>query len=164
MEFRILMADGDAQYSESVSSLFQRNGVAVVCSGNGDAALRLFYEERFDLVLLDVMLSGGIDGFYVAERIRSRDPEVPIIFVTTRMDMEDIQQGFGRCRADDYIAKPTPTATKHPCAWRCLCWQSRARRRMSNANTQRLRRSITKPRLFTKNAATPAVTTRKWAG
>lgn len=106
MQYRVLMADSDSHYSGSVSRFFQKSGLAIVCTGDGDAALRLFGEERFDLILLDVMLSGGIDGFYVAEKIRGKDAEVPIIFVTARTGLEDVQRGFGRCRADDYIAKP----------------------------------------------------------
>ena len=106
MQYRILLVDGDPKCCELVVSLFRENGVEVVCTENGDTALRRFDEENFDLVLLDVMLSGGIDGFYVAEKIRGKSAEVPIIFTSARSDIEDIRRAFGRCRADDYIAKP----------------------------------------------------------
>ena len=52
------------------------------------------------------MLSGGIDGFYVAEKIRKKNAEAPVIFASARLDMDDIQRAFSRCRADDYTAKP----------------------------------------------------------
>lgn len=100
------MADADANYGESVSVLFASNGVGVSHTRDGDAAIRMFAEGSYDLVLLDVALTGGIDGFYVAEKIRERNPEVPMIFASARQNLEDIQRGFLRCRADDYIAKP----------------------------------------------------------
>lgn len=106
MQYRVLMVEDDSRYCDLVSRFFAKNGLEVICSDNGDKALRLFNEETYDLVLLDVMLSGGIDGFYVAEKIRERNAEVPLIFATARMDYEDMQRGFHRCRADDYITKP----------------------------------------------------------
>ncbi|MDB4921718.1 response regulator transcription factor, partial [Mucilaginibacter sp.] len=71
---------------------------------NGKKALQLFKEERFNLVILDVMMP-EIDGFVVAETIRLENSEVPIMFLTAKNTNEDKIAGLKK-GADDYLTKP----------------------------------------------------------
>lgn len=62
------------------------------------------YENKFDLVISDIMMP-GIDGFEFAETIRETDKEIPILFMTARDDFEAKRKGF-RVGIDDYMIKP----------------------------------------------------------
>jgi PAS domain S-box-containing protein len=83
-----------------------RNNYNVTTSLSADDALKLVEEYKFDLILLDIMMS-GIDGFEFCQILKS-DPkttEIPVIFLTARTDSESIVQGFD-LGAVDYITKP----------------------------------------------------------
>ena len=95
---------------EDISKLIEYNllsqGFNVVCSENGDVALKSIKEEKGDLVLLDIMLP-GIDGYRVCEIIKSNDStrDLPIIMLTAKSQEEEIVKGL-EMGADDYITKP----------------------------------------------------------
>jgi DNA-binding response OmpR family regulator len=76
----------------------------------GDAALGRLLDrrERFDLVVLDVMLPGK-DGFTVVTELREAKQFVPVLILTARGRPEDVLKGFG-AGADDYLPKPTELA------------------------------------------------------
>jgi DNA-binding response OmpR family regulator len=76
----------------------------VVCSDNGKNALDLFNNNIFDLCILDVMLP-EMDGFDLAKNIRSKNKQVPIIFLTARSLQEDRIEGL-KLGGDDYLTKP----------------------------------------------------------
>ncbi|MEL7148943.1 MAG: response regulator transcription factor, partial [Bacteroidota bacterium] len=71
---------------------------------DGQKATEVFHENQFDLCLLDVMLPQK-SGFQVAETIRQKDKEIPILFVSARAMEEDRIKGFLQ-GGDDYITKP----------------------------------------------------------
>jgi DNA-binding response OmpR family regulator len=76
----------------------------VTWAQNGADGLRRFNQEAFNLCVLDIMMP-AIDGFTLAELIRNRNTEVPIIFLTAKSLTEDVIKGF-KIGADDYIKKP----------------------------------------------------------
>jgi two-component system alkaline phosphatase synthesis response regulator PhoP len=79
----------------------------VLSAADGQAALTLARHERPDLVVLDLMLPGGLDGLEVCRCLR-RDPglsDVPIIMLTARVEETDRLIGL-ELGADDYITKP----------------------------------------------------------
>ena len=71
---------------------------------NGREAVEFYESEKFDLVILDIMLP-YIDGFEIAERIRSSDPQMPILMLTARAESADKIKGL-ETGADDYLTKP----------------------------------------------------------
>jgi two-component system alkaline phosphatase synthesis response regulator PhoP len=79
-------------------------GYKVSTATDGRKALKVFKEERFNLVILDVMIP-EIDGFQVAETIRLENTEVPVMFLTAKNTTEDRVAGLKR-GADDYLTKP----------------------------------------------------------
>ena len=81
----------------------RKDGYEVVSAHDGREALDRFTEERFDLVVLDIMLP-KIDGIEVCRRLRSRS-QVPIIMLTAKDDEIDKVLGL-EMGADDYITKP----------------------------------------------------------
>lgn len=76
---------------------------ATLCP-DGEAGFREFQKEKFDICILDVMMPKK-DGFTLAQDIRQMNSQVPIIFLTARVQKEDVLEGFDK-GADDYITKP----------------------------------------------------------
>jgi two-component system alkaline phosphatase synthesis response regulator PhoP len=101
---RILLAEDEENIREAVSLNLELEGYEAVTAKNGKEALRLFQEQHFDLVILDVMLP-EIDGFQVCAQIRLTNLETPIIFLTAKDTAADRIAGLKR-GADDYLTKP----------------------------------------------------------
>jgi DNA-binding response OmpR family regulator len=79
-------------------------GYEVVVATTGEDAFFLASEQRFDLIVLDVMLPGR-DGFEVLRALRNRSLQVPVLILTARDAIEDRVIGLDR-GADDYLVKP----------------------------------------------------------
>lgn len=104
---RILLVEDDPNLSLLVQDYLGMMGYQVSLAVNGEEALRVFKSSSFHLIILDVMLP-KLDGFQVAEMIRSTNPDIPLIFLTARGLKEDRIKGF-RAGADDYVVKPFST-------------------------------------------------------
>ena len=103
----VLVVDDEPQIVEIVRDYLKQAGYRVLTARDGQLALALAREEHPDLVVLDLMLPGGIDGLEVCRRLR-RDPvlgTVPIIMLTALVDETDRLIGL-ELGADDYITKP----------------------------------------------------------
>lgn len=99
----ILIADDNKQIAVILSQYAKKEGYQVYCAYNGEEALELFYQNHFDMVLLDVMMP-KMDGFQVCREIRKKS-NVPVIMITARG--EDFERIMGLdIGADDYIVKP----------------------------------------------------------
>jgi DNA-binding response OmpR family regulator len=99
----ILAADDDPQLLRLVTRNLQLEGFDVVAVSDGQQALEQIEAQRFDLVILDVMMP-KMDGFTVCERVREFS-SVPIIIVTARGQDQDKIRGLD-LGADDYLTKP----------------------------------------------------------
>jgi len=103
---RILVVDDNPQAAFLLEYALQEEGYEPVKAMNGPDALKLARSERFDLIILDVLLP-GIDGFEVCHRLRAA-PEtatVPIIMVSAKAREEDMSTAL-RIGADAYFGKP----------------------------------------------------------
>ena len=100
---RILLVDDEQAVQTLLTYPLRRDGYEVIAAGDGHEALRRFAEQRFDLVVLDLMLP-KLDGIEVCRRMRSRS-QVPIIMLTSKGDEIDKVVGL-EMGADDYITKP----------------------------------------------------------
>src|SRR6187397_446713 len=99
----ILLVDDEDAVQKLLAYPLERDGFKVVQARDGEEALARFSEERFDLVVLDLMLP-KLDGLEVCKRLRSSS-SVPIIMLTARDDELDKVLGL-ELGADDYITKP----------------------------------------------------------
>ena len=100
---RILLVDDEHAVQKLLSYPLRKEGYEVVPARDGREALDRFAAERFDLVVLDIMLP-KLDGIEVCRRLRSRS-QVPIIMLTAKDDEIDKVRGL-EMGADDYITKP----------------------------------------------------------
>lgn len=101
---RILLVEDEEHLLEAIKLNLELEGYKVITATDGKKALKIFKEERFNLVILDVMIP-EINGFQVAETIRLENTEVPIMFLTAKNSSEDRVTGLKK-GADDYLVKP----------------------------------------------------------
>ncbi len=103
---RVLVVEDEAHLADGLRFNLQAEGHAVEVAADGESALEMLVEkrERFDVVVLDVMLPGK-SGFDVAALLREKKNYVPILMLTARGRAEDVLQGFAS-GADDYLPKP----------------------------------------------------------
>jgi DNA-binding response OmpR family regulator len=99
---RILLVDDEEAILKLLRFPLEKEGYLVVTARDGEEAMETFNRERFDLVILDIMLP-GLDGLEVCRRIRAQSI-VPIIMLTARSDEFDRVLGL-EIGADDYITK-----------------------------------------------------------
>ncbi|MBI4624321.1 MAG: response regulator transcription factor [Verrucomicrobia bacterium] len=101
---RILIAEDDANIRHGLVATLESEGYAVTAAVDGAQALRLFPQEKFDLVLLDVMMPKA-SGYDVCRELRARGTCVPVLFLTAKGEEVDKVVGL-KLGADDYVTKP----------------------------------------------------------
>lgn len=100
----ILLAEDDKDLNEIAVSYLKSEGYNVVSTFNGLDALNKFYEQKFDLVLSDIMMP-LCDGYELARSIREENKLIPIIFMSARDDKVAKKLGY-KSGIDDYVTKP----------------------------------------------------------
>jgi DNA-binding response OmpR family regulator len=103
---RVLVVEDEAHLADGLKFNLEAEGYLVQVVGDGESAIDrlLKTKEKFDAVVLDVMLP-GIDGFGVATALRKAKNYVPVLMLTARGRPEDVLEGFA-AGADDYLPKP----------------------------------------------------------
>ena len=101
---KILVVDDEPRVVRLVSEVLKAIGYSIVAASSGEAAIEMVALEQPDLVLLDIMLPPGPDGYYVCSRIREFS-SVPVIMLTAKVKENDMLRGFD-VGADDYLTKP----------------------------------------------------------
>ncbi|MFK7771974.1 MAG: response regulator transcription factor [Saprospiraceae bacterium] len=104
MKAHLFYVEDDESLSFVTRDNLELEGYQVTYCENGQKAIDLIKTQDFDLCILDVMLP-DVDGFTIAEEIRKRNKQVPILFLTAKSLKEDRIRGL-RLGADDYITKP----------------------------------------------------------
>jgi two-component system KDP operon response regulator KdpE len=100
----ILIVDDEPKLVRLAQELLTATGFTTLSASNGQQAVEMAALEQPDLILLDIMLPGDLDGYQVAERVRQFSA-VPIIMLTAKDQQIDLLRGFD-VGADDYIIKP----------------------------------------------------------
>ncbi|MCP4306471.1 MAG: response regulator transcription factor [Actinomycetia bacterium] len=101
---QILVVDDEQMLLDMVSDALSFAGYDIVVATDGLAALSVVRNQRPDLVILDVNMPEP-DGFQVARSLHSTDPDLPVLFLTARSDIDDLRTGF-EAGGDDYLTKP----------------------------------------------------------
>jgi DNA-binding response OmpR family regulator len=101
---KVLIAEDDRDFGTILAQYVSISGFNVRHAHDGKEAWDMFEEDKPDLCVLDVMMP-EMDGFTLAEKMKEKDPEVPVIFLTAKSLKEDIVRGL-KIGADDYITKP----------------------------------------------------------
>src|SRR5215213_9027872 len=104
MPHSVLIVEDEKHLAAGLRYNLNAEGFDVETVGTGEEALSLLNGDRFDVVVLDVMLP-GMDGFSLASRLRSQGQFIPILMLTARGQAQDVLRGF-EAGADDYLPKP----------------------------------------------------------
>ncbi|HWB62807.1 MAG TPA: response regulator transcription factor [Chitinophagales bacterium] len=104
MVSRILLVEDEENLREAIKMNLELEGYEVEVADTGTVALKKVHEQRFNLIILDVMLP-EIDGFTVCQKIRIDDTDTPILFLTAKDTSQDKVNGLKQ-GADDYLTKP----------------------------------------------------------
>lgn len=107
MPEKILIIDDDVDTLRLVGLMLQRQGYLIVAASNGEQGLAKAFEEKPDIILLDVMMP-DMDGYEVSRRLRKNPATqtTPILMFTAKTQLDDKVTGF-ESGADDYLTKPT---------------------------------------------------------
>ena len=101
---RVLVVDDEAMLADLLSQALRHEGWETATAKDGLDALAKATSFHPDVVILDVQMP-RMDGLETLERLRARDPELPVLFLTARDAVADRVQGL-RAGADDYVTKP----------------------------------------------------------
>jgi DNA-binding response OmpR family regulator len=100
----ILIVEDDFEMALVLRKGFELDNHSVTVANNGDEALQIARQKRFQAIVLDVMLPVH-DGYTVAAMLRGSGDRTPILMLTARDSVEDIVRGFD-CGVEDYLTKP----------------------------------------------------------
>ena len=101
---KILVVDDEPRVVRLVSEVLKAVGYQVVAAATGESAMEIFALEQPDLVLLDILLPYGLDGYEVCRHIREFS-NVPVVMLTAKAQESEMLRGFD-VGADDYLTKP----------------------------------------------------------
>lgn len=104
MRNKILLVEDEPDMALIVADTLRGEGYDVVVTRDGASGLNKFTVEGADLVIADIMMP-KMDGFEMARLIRRKSADIPIIFLTAKSGIDDVEQGF-ELGANDYLRKP----------------------------------------------------------
>ena len=101
---RILVVEDELSLREGIQLNLELEGYEVITAENGVEGLQYFEKQRFNVVILDVMLP-EMDGFAICEKIRLKNDTIPVMFLTAKNAITDKLEGLKK-GADDFMTKP----------------------------------------------------------
>ena len=104
MRNKVLLVEDEADLTLIVADTLRGLGYDVVIAADGVEGLDKYRSEGADIIVADVMMP-RMDGFTMAKGIRKMSPAVPLLFLTAKSTIEDVEEGF-EIGANDYLKKP----------------------------------------------------------
>lgn len=104
MSYKILLVEDEESLLDIIKLNLELEGYEVTPVSNGRVALQEVRKNRYDLLILDVMLP-EMDGFSICQAVRLENNPVPILFLTAKNSSEDRVYGL-KIGGDDYLSKP----------------------------------------------------------
>lgn len=101
---KILIVEDDLNLGTTLTDALEMQDFKVLYLATGEGVMSKFNDFQPDIVILDVMLNGRLDGFQIAKLMREEN-NTPILFTTSRDGQEDFQKGFD-INNSDYVRKP----------------------------------------------------------
>ena len=102
--FSILVVEDNENLNKMMSAKLKMETYNVFSAFNGEEALEVLEHEHIDLIISDVMMP-GIDGYELTKTLRSANYTMPILMITAKNQIEDMEKGFV-AGTDDYMIKP----------------------------------------------------------
>lgn len=102
--FKILVVEDDVMLNKMICSKLKKNHFEVLSATNGEEALDVIDKFYIDLIITDIMMP-KMDGFSLTKELRDFGYDLPILMVTAKGELVDMEEGF-RAGTDDYLVKP----------------------------------------------------------
>lgn len=102
--FSILIVEDNEVLNEMISTKLKLENYSVYSAFDGEEGLHLLEQEHIDLIISDIMMP-GIDGYELTKLIRDINSTIPILMISAKNQIEDMEKGF-RSGTDDYMIKP----------------------------------------------------------
>lgn len=102
---RILIVEDEHKIANAVKQGLEQHAYAVDAVYDGDEGLRMAATEPYDLIILDRMLPGSVDGIGIVQALRTQHIHTPILLLTAKDKVLDRAEGLN-AGADDYLVKP----------------------------------------------------------
>lgn len=102
---RILVVEDEKKLADSIRRGLQQQSYAVDVAYDGDEGLSLCLSQPYDLIILDRMLPGKLEGVEIIEKLRAEGLQMPVLLLTAKSSVIDRAYGLNS-GADDYLAKP----------------------------------------------------------
>ena len=100
----ILLVEDNIDLSSLIASELEREKFSVSIASNGEQAIELFDNKRFDLIITDIMMP-KLDGFGLISYVREVNKNIPILIISAKSSQDDKYKGFN-LGTDDYMVKP----------------------------------------------------------
>lgn len=104
MKNKVLFVEDEADLTLIVAETLRGIGYDVITAADGAEGLDKFRSEGADIIVADVMMP-RMDGFTMAKKIRKVSNGIPLLFLTAKSTIDDVEQGF-EIGANDYLKKP----------------------------------------------------------
>lgn len=107
---KVLYVEDDAFFADMMTEKLSAVGCKMSHAITGEQALEVLVKDRPDLIVLDIMLPGGMDGFAVLERIKQDEhsKDAPVVILSNLSSLEDVEKGM-RLGAFKYLTKANVT-------------------------------------------------------
>jgi DNA-binding response OmpR family regulator len=102
---RILVVEDEHKIANAIKRGLEQQSYAVDVAYNGDGGLALAVSEPYDLIILDRMMPGSVDGIGLLKALRDQQNHVPVLLLTAKDKVLDRAYGLNS-GADDYLVKP----------------------------------------------------------
>jgi two-component system, OmpR family, response regulator len=103
---RVLVVDDETVFSDSLTKVLTRRGMRVASAPDGQRALKLMAEQRFDVIVLDVRMA-GMGGLATLRAVRERDGQIPVLILTGHMDLNEVSEAM-KGGVTEVLFKPCP--------------------------------------------------------
>lgn len=103
--FSIMVVDDEVDFLETVVKRLEKRNIDTIGVSSGEEALKKMKEKRFDVVILDIKMPGGMDGIQTLREMKKIQPLVEVILLTGHASVETSIDGM-KLGAFDYILKP----------------------------------------------------------
>ena len=100
----VLLVEDEETLAMIIKDTLEGQGFRIRLAKDGEEGLRLFFQEKPDVLVADVMMP-RMDGFEMVRRLRKTDKRTPVLFLTARSAINDVVEGF-ELGANDYLKKP----------------------------------------------------------
>lgn len=103
-KIKVLLVEDEASLAMIMKDTMEPTGMSVTLAADGEEGLRVFFADKPDVLVTDVMMP-RMGGFEMVRRIREQDKLTPVLFLTARSSVNDVVDGF-KMGGDDYLKKP----------------------------------------------------------